>query len=65
MTVSGKQSTAWAEVDEDGRLVIPPELAARFGLLPGAKVRMDEGANFVRMHRPHTQLTKVYIEPTV
>jgi MoaA/NifB/PqqE/SkfB family radical SAM enzyme len=34
-------------------------------LTPGARVRLDESGNFVRMHRPPTQLTKVYIEPTV
>lgn len=65
MTISTKSTTAWAEVDENGRLVLPPDVVARFGLTPGAKVRLDEGGNFVRMHRPVTQLTKVYIEPTV
>lgn len=62
---STKKTTAWAEVDQHGRLVIPPELIDSFGLKPGAKVRLDEGGDFVRMHRPVTQLTKVYIEPTV
>jgi len=62
---STKASTGWAEIDENGRLVLPSELIAKFGLKPGAKVRLDEGNNFVRMHRPITQLTKVYIEPTV
>ena len=61
---STKTTTAWAEVDEQGRLVLPPEVIARYGLQPGAKVRLDEGNNFVRMHRPITHLTKVYIEPT-
>lgn len=62
---SVKPTTAWAEVDEQGRLVLPPEVAASYGLQPGARVRLDEGENFVRMHRPVTHLTKVYIEPTV
>src|SRR3990172_6030331 len=66
MTVlSIKSTTAWAEVDEQGRLVLPPEVARQYGLNPGSKVRLDEGHNFVRMHRPVTHLTKVYIEPTV
>ena len=60
-----KQTSAWAEVDEEGRLILPPGVAANYGLKPGAKVRLDEGENFVRMHRPVTHLTKVYIEPTV
>ncbi len=63
--ISTKSTTAWAEVDENGRLVLPPEVAEQYGLHPGAKVRLDEGHNLVRMHRPVTQLTKVYIEPTV
>jgi MoaA/NifB/PqqE/SkfB family radical SAM enzyme len=62
---SVKPTTAWAEVDEQGRLVLPPEVATSYGLQPGARVRLDEGENFVRMHRPLTHLTKVYIEPTV
>jgi len=66
MTIlSTKQTTAWAEVDEQGRLILPPEVARQYGLNPGSKVRLDEGHNFVRMHRPVTHLTKVYIEPTV
>ena len=63
--LSTKSTTAWAEVDENGRLILPPEVAQQYGLLPGAKVRLDEGHNFVKMHRPVTHLTKVYIEPTV
>lgn len=63
--LSTKPTTAWAEVDEQGRLILPPEVAAQYGLNPGSKVRLDEGHNLVRMHRPVTHLTKVYIEPTV
>jgi MoaA/NifB/PqqE/SkfB family radical SAM enzyme len=65
MTVSTKPTTAWAQVNEQGDLVIPRDVAVRYGLNPGVKVRLDEGTNFVRMHRPITQLTKIYIEPTV
>jgi MoaA/NifB/PqqE/SkfB family radical SAM enzyme len=63
--LSTKSTAAWAEVDEHGRLVLPSEIAEQYGLRPGAKVRLDEGHNFVKMHRPVTHLTKVYIEPTV
>jgi len=63
--VSTKSTIAWAEMDEQGRLVLPPEVIASYGLKPGAKVRLDEGSNFLRMHQPITHLTKVYIEPTV
>ncbi len=55
----------WAEVNDQGDLVIPRELAARFGLIPGARVRLEDDTNHVRLHRPVTQLTKVYVEPTI
>lgn len=54
----------WAEVDEQGRLVIPLEQAARLGLRPGAQVRLEAGRNDLRLHRPVTHLNKVYVEPT-
>ncbi len=28
------------EVDQEGRLVLPPELARQYGLNPGAKIRI-------------------------
>jgi MoaA/NifB/PqqE/SkfB family radical SAM enzyme len=65
VVLSTKSTTAWAEVDEHGRLILPPQVTQQYGLQPGSKVRLDEGHNFVRMHRPVTHLTKVYIEPTV
>ena len=65
-SASARQTAvAWAEVDEDGRLIFPADIVSHYGLRPGAKVRLDEGENFVRMHRPVTHLTKIYIEPTV
>lgn len=54
----------WGEVDEQGRLVFPPEVAAQFGLEPGAEFRLENGGNRLQLHRPITQLTKVYVEPT-
>jgi MoaA/NifB/PqqE/SkfB family radical SAM enzyme len=56
--------TEWAEVDEQGRLVLPAGLAAQYGLAPGARVRLDPDGNHLRLHRPVTQLAKLYVEPT-
>ncbi len=56
--------TLWGEVDEQGNLIFPPELAVQFGLQPGARFRLENGGNRIQMHRPVTNLTKVYIEPT-
>lgn len=60
----GATSSVWVDVDEDGRLAVPPELAERMGLRPGARLRVEAGANDLRLHRPVSQLSKVYIEPT-
>jgi MoaA/NifB/PqqE/SkfB family radical SAM enzyme len=56
--------TLWAEVGADGRLTLPAEAAAQYGLRPGARMRIDPDGNALRLHRPVTQLTKIYIEPT-
>jgi MoaA/NifB/PqqE/SkfB family radical SAM enzyme len=53
-----------ATVDADGRLVLPPEVASRLGLVPGTSVTLDEEPNSVRVRRPVEQLAKVYVEPT-
>lgn len=54
----------WASVDEAGRLVLPPSVVERLGLMPGAPVRLEPSRNGLRLHRPITQLAKVYVEPT-
>ncbi len=54
----------WATVDEQGRLVLPPDAAAKFGLTPGAQVRLEPLPNGLKLHRPVTHLAKLYIEPT-
>jgi MoaA/NifB/PqqE/SkfB family radical SAM enzyme len=56
--------TEWAHVDEDGRLVLPGKIMERFGLNPGARLRLEMGPNDIHLHRPVTHLAKVYIEPT-
>lgn len=53
-----------ARVDDAGRLILPPELAAHCGSQPGAQVRFDEEPNGLRLRRPVTKLAKLYVEPT-
>jgi MoaA/NifB/PqqE/SkfB family radical SAM enzyme len=55
---------SWGEVDETGRLIIPAEIAAQYGLKPGAKVLFEREEQGVRLHRPVNHLTKLYIEPS-
>jgi MoaA/NifB/PqqE/SkfB family radical SAM enzyme len=52
------------EVREDGSLVIPPDLARRIGLAPGATVPVDELDNHLVLRQPVSLLAKVYLEPT-
>ncbi len=62
-SISSKKAE-WAYVDEQGRLVLPPEAAAKLGLVPGAQLRVEEATNSLRLHRPLNHLAKIYIEPT-
>jgi MoaA/NifB/PqqE/SkfB family radical SAM enzyme len=54
----------WIEADEQGRLVLPPEVAEHYGIQPGALVLVEEGLKGLHLQRPITQLAKVYVEPT-
>jgi MoaA/NifB/PqqE/SkfB family radical SAM enzyme len=53
-----------AEVDEAGRLILPRELTSRYGLQPGAKVRISQEDNGIHVKQSAAHLRKVYIEPT-
>lgn len=57
-------NSGYFEVDDQGRLVAPPEVAERFGLRPGARVRFDQGPNALLLRRPVGNLARVYVEPT-
>jgi MoaA/NifB/PqqE/SkfB family radical SAM enzyme len=52
------------QVDQQGNLVIPAEVAARYGIKPGARLRFEEGPNSILLQRPVTHLAHVYVEPT-
>ena len=53
-----------ANIDGQGRMIFPPEIASRFGIQPGIDVYLDEGSNEIRLLRPTSHLAKVYIEVT-
>ena len=57
-------TSQWAEVDEHGHVRLPAEMAARFGLQPGSRLRIEINGNHLQLNRPLDQLHKVYIEPT-
>lgn len=52
------------EIDETGRLVLPPEFVKQYGLQPGTKIRVGNNTNGLQVRRPVTQLARIYIEPT-
>jgi MoaA/NifB/PqqE/SkfB family radical SAM enzyme len=54
----------YAEVDESGRLVLPPELASRYGMKRGDRIFLNQATNGLYLPRSATQLAKLYIEPT-
>lgn len=56
--------TLSAFVDDQGRLVLPPEAVAHMGIHPGARMRLDPTRNGLRLHTPVTHMAKLYIEPT-
>ncbi len=53
-----------ANVDKEGRLVLPEDIVSQYGLKPGAQVLIDEKASGLHVHSPAGHLGKVYIEPT-
>jgi len=51
-------------VDDQGRLIIPSELAARLELAPGSSVPATELRDGLLLGRPAGRLARLYIEPT-
>ena len=52
------------DVDEQGRLVLPAQVAEHYGIHPGAQMLVEAGSKNLVLKRPVSQLAKVYIEPT-
>mgnify|MGYP001164524973 CR=1 FL=1 len=52
------------QIDDEGRLVLPDEMIARYNLLPGTQILLSEDGNGLNLRRPVTHLAKIYIEPT-
>ena len=59
-----KHSIITLEIDSQGRVILPAELAARYGLIPGAQVRLEEDATGLRLSHSSHSLARVYVEPT-
>ena len=59
-----KRSVISVETDSQGRVILPAEVAKRYGFTPGAKTRLEEDAAGFRFSRTTENLARVYIEPT-
>lgn len=53
-----------AVVDEQGKIVLPPEIGWYYGLKPGADLVLEEIGHGLKIRLPVSYLGKVYIEPT-
>lgn len=57
-------SKGYAHTDEHNRLLLSPDLAARYGIQPGTRLDVEQDADGLHIRRPVTHLAKLYIEPT-
>ena len=56
--------TLYARVDENGQIVLPPDLAQKLGLQPGDEIRVMLGDQSLRLRPSITTLRRVYVEVT-
>ncbi len=52
------------EIDDKGRLVLPPEAVSRYGLKPGSWIRIEDNGSGMRLQSRFSAPAKVYVEPT-
>jgi len=51
-------------VDDQGRLVLPPDLKKKYGIHPGAEISYEEGRDRFLLNSPVSRLARIYVEPT-
>jgi MoaA/NifB/PqqE/SkfB family radical SAM enzyme len=56
--------TIRVRLDDQGHLVLPPELIEQFGFVDGAAVRVEERGDAITFGRTSASLARVYLEPT-
>ena len=54
----------FARVDDEGGIRVPPDILEALGFAPGSRVKLRRMADRLVLHRPITELARVYIEPT-
>ena len=53
-----------ANVDEQGHIILPVEMAQKLGIQPGDQLWISEGDNEICLRRPVSHLARIYIEVT-
>ena len=54
----------YAQVDEHGNIILPPNLSRDLGISPGDEIRVDPNGHGLRLRSPITALKRVYVEIT-
>ncbi len=62
--MNGANDIIPGRIGDHGRLIIPPETAARYGLAAGARFLFRECDDHLRITRAVHHLAEVYVEPT-
>ena len=61
---SAPPQVEWGAIDDEGRLVLSPEMRRSLGLEPGARMRIERDGNTLLLHRALGPLAKIYGPPT-
>jgi MoaA/NifB/PqqE/SkfB family radical SAM enzyme len=61
--MTNSENSGYLETDAYGRLIIPKEMLARYGVKPGDRIRFSQNQNSVQLQSA-SRLAKLYIEPT-
>ncbi len=54
----------YAQVDQNGNIVLPPQIARELRISPGDEVRIEPNGHGVNLRSPLTALKRVYVEVT-
>jgi len=59
-----QNQSKYAHTDEQGRLILPPDVAASYGIRPNSRFLIEKESKAIQILRPVTRLNKLYIEVT-
>jgi len=62
--VIAKVDGLYTRTDDQGNLILPPEIALAYGIKPNSRVFLQKGSGVLGIQRPVTQVSKLYLEVT-